>query len=180
MKQALKYWWLVLIKGIIFVLLSFFVFRHPVSALVGLALYIGFSLLATGLLLIITSLSNTKREQWGWQLAEGVIDVLFAFILLSNPEVTATVFPFVVGFWMMVYGVILFSNSFSLKKEGEKSWWMNLITGILTVVFGYFVTSNLIAGAVTITFWIGLGFLFFGLLNVSVAFRMKNLKTTGN
>ena len=41
MKEALKYWWLVLIKGIILVVLSFFIFGHPVSALVGLALYIG-------------------------------------------------------------------------------------------------------------------------------------------
>ncbi len=98
MKEALKNWWLVLIKGIILVLLSFFVFRHPVSALIGLALYIGISLMVTGVLLIITSLSNRNREQWGWQLAEGIIDVLFALILLSNPAVTASVFPFVVGF----------------------------------------------------------------------------------
>ena len=180
MKEVLKNWWLVLIKGIILVLLSFFVFRHPVSALVGLALYIGISLITTGILLIITSLSNRKQEQWGWQLAEGAIDVLFGFILLSNPAITATVFPFVVGFWIMIYGVIIFINSFGLKKDGEKSWWMNLITGILTVIMGYFITFNLVAGAITITFWIGLGFLFFGLLNISIAFRMKKLKSAAN
>ena len=180
MKEALKNWWLVLIKGIILVLLSFFVFRHPVSALIGLALYIGISLMVTGVLLIITSLSNRNREQWGWQLAEGIIDVLFALILLSNPAVTASVFPFVVGFWIMMYGVILFINSFNLKKDGEKSWWMNLITGILTVIIGYFITSNIVVGAFTITFWIGLGILLLGLFNISIAFRMKKLNAEMN
>ncbi len=180
MKKAFKYWWLVLIKGIILILISFFVFRHPVDALVGLTLYIGIGLMVTGILLILTSLANSNREQWGWQLAEGIIDVLFAIILLTNPAVTASVFPFVVGFWIMIYGVIIFSNAFSLKKEGEQSWWMNLITGILTVIIGYFITSNIVFGAFTITFWIGFGLLFFGILNISLAFRMKKLNAAMN
>ena len=176
MKEALKYWWLVLIKGIILVLLSFFIFRHPVSALVGLALYIGVSLMATGVLLIITALSNRKEDdQWGWKLAEGIMDAVFAFILLSNPAITATVFPFVVGFWMIFYGIIIFVGSFSNKKAGDKSWWMNSLGGILNVFVGYIVMNDIIAGAFAITFWIGSGVLIFGIVNISAAFRMKSL-----
>ena len=176
MKEALKYWWLVLIKGIILVVLSFFIFSHPVSALVGLALYIGISLLVTGVLLVITALSNRKADdQWGWKLAEGIMDVVFGFILLSNPAVTATVFPFVVGFWMIFYGIMLFTGSFANKKDGDKNWWINLIGGILNVVVGYIIMNNVIAGALAITFWIGTGVLIFGLVNISAAFRMKSL-----
>ena len=176
MKEALKYWWLVLIKGIILVVLSFFIFGHPVSALVGLAVYIGISLLLTGVLLVVTGLSNRKTDdQWGWKLTEGIVDILFAFILLSNPAITATVFPFVVGFWLIFYGVMLFSGSFSAKKAGDTSWWVNLIGGILTVIVGYIIMTDLIAGALAITFWIGAGFLIFGLVNISIAFRMKRI-----
>ena len=83
MKSILKLWWVVLIKGIILVLLSFFVFKHPVEALVGLALYLGIALLITGIGLIITSIANSKSdENWGWQLTEGIVDVLFALVLL--------------------------------------------------------------------------------------------------
>ena len=113
MKNSMKYWWLVLIKGIILIALSFFIFGHPVSALLGLTLYIGISLLMTGAVLVISAIASRKSEDnWGWKLAEGGIDVIFAFILLSNPAITASVFPFIVGFWMMIYGVILFSGSF--------------------------------------------------------------------
>jgi uncharacterized membrane protein HdeD (DUF308 family) len=181
MKEALKYWWLILIKGIILIVLSFFIFSHPVSALVGLALYIGITLMATGLLLIVTALSNKKaNEQWGWKLTEGILDVLFAVILLSNPAVTATVFPFLVGFWMIFYGIMLFTGSFSAKRAGDGSWWINLVGGILTVIFGYFIMTNILTGAIAITFWIGTGFLLFGLVNISVALRIKKLNAAAN
>ena len=176
MKQVLKYWWLVLIKGIILVALSFFIFGHPVSALVGLALYIGISLMVTGVLLVITGLSNRKEDdQWGWKLAEGIMDVVFAFILLSNPAITATVFPFVVGFWMIFYGIMMFVGSFGNKKDGDKSWWMNLLGGILNVIVGYIIMNDIIAGVFAITFWIGTGVLIFGIVNISAALRMKSL-----
>ena len=178
MKEALKYWWLVLIKGIILILLSFFIFSNPVGTLIGLALYIGIALMITGILLIVTSLSNRKADdQWGWKLTEGIVDVFFAFILLSNPAVTAAVFPFVVGFWMIFYGIMLFVGSFSVKKEGDNSWGISLIGGILTVFFGYIIMSDILTGAIAITFWIGAGFMLFGLINISAAFRMKKLNT---
>ena len=50
MKTLQKLWWFTLLRGIILVLLAFFVFRHPVNALMGVAIYIGISLLITGIL----------------------------------------------------------------------------------------------------------------------------------
>ena len=103
------------------------------------------------------------------------MDVVFAFILLSNPAITATVFPFVVGFWMIFYGIMLFTGSFGNKKAGDKNWWVNLIGGILNVFVGYIIMNDVIAGAFAITFWIGFGVLIFGLVNISAALRMKSL-----
>lgn len=181
MKEALKYWWMVLLKGIILIALSFFVFRHPAGALVGLALYLGIGLLIVGFLLIVFALSVRKEDDdWGWRLTEGILDVIFAVVLLSNPGVTAAVFPFVVGFWMMIYGVMLFSGSFTLKKSGDSNWWMSLLIGILTVLFGYFISANLMAGAIAITTWMGLGFLLVGILNVSASLKMRKLNAAVN
>lgn len=176
MKNSLKNWWLVLLKGIILILLSFSIFGHPISALVGLSLYIGIGLIATGLILIFSSISIRKEDdQWGWKLTEGIVDLIFGYIFLSNPGITATVFPFVVGFWMIFYGIMIFSSSFSAKSAGVSSWWLNLILGILTVILGYMISSNLIIGAVAITTWIGAGFLLFGIVNVSIALDMRKM-----
>lgn len=177
MKETIKNWWLVLIKGIILVILAFFVFQHPVSALVGLALYVGISLLVTGITLVIAALSFRKSSKnWGWRLVEGLMDILFATVLISNPGVTAAVFPFIIGFWIIIYGVIFIADSFHDKKQGASDWWMGLIGGILGVMLGYFVTSNPLAGAITVTFWIGFGFLILGVVNIFASLRLRKLK----
>ena len=179
MKNQLKYWWLILLKGIVFLILSFFVFSHPVSSLVGVALYIGISLLLTGIFMMVMALgSRDTLENWGWRLAEGIIDVIFAIVLLSNPGVTATVLPFVVGFWMMVYGVMMFADAFQVKKSGDQTWWVGILGGLIIVLIGYFITNNLLAGAITITYWIGFGFILAGIINISLSMRMKKLKTS--
>lgn len=114
-------------------------------------------------------------QNWGWRLAEGIIDILFAFILLSNPGITAAVFPFIVGFWIIVYGVIFVADSFNDKKEGASNWWMGLIGGIIGILVGYFITANPLEGAFTVTIWIGLGFLLLGIVNVMLSFRMRKI-----
>lgn len=181
MEKKFKNWWLILIKGIILVLMGFYVFSHPVDALVGLALYVGITLLITGTTLVIAALSFRKASDvWRWRLAEGILDIVFAFVLLSNPAVTAAVFPFVVGFWIMVYGILFIVDSFKDKKEGAGDWWMSLLGGIFGVIIGYFVTSNLVAGAITITFWIGLGFVILGIVNIAASFSMKKIHSAVN
>lgn len=181
MKEKAKNWWLMLIKGIILIVLSFFVFNHPIGSLVGLALYIGIALLFTGITIILASLMVRKYDDnWGWRLAEGIFDVIFAIVLLSNPGITAAIFPFIIGFWMIVYGVMIFVGAFSAKKEGDSNWWMSLIGGILTVMFGWIIMTNILAGAIAITMWIGIALLIFGIINISVSLRLKKLNAAIN
>lgn len=179
MESKLKYWWMILIKGILLILLSLFIFNHPVNALIGLALYIGISLLITGFVILIAAIADRKaNDNWGWQLIEGILDIVFGFVLLTNPDITAAVFPFIVGFWMIVYGIILFAGSFSAKKEGDTSWWMNLLGGVLTIIFGYFIMTNMLVGAIAITIWLAIGILLFGIINISIALRMRKLNAS--
>ena len=71
---------------------------------------------------------------------------------------------------------MLFGGSFKAKKEGDDNWWISLIGGILTVMFGYFIMGDFFAGAVAITIWIGLGLLIFGIINVVVSLKMRKVK----
>lgn len=176
MKNPFKYWWLILIKGILLIVLAFYCFFQPVTALLGLAVYIGISLLVTGVFMFIGALVNHKTdENFGWHLTIGLIDIMFAFVLLTNPVITAAVFPFIVGFWAIVYGIMIFANSFKIKKSGEKNWWMDTLGGILGALMGYLVIANPVIGALSITFWIGMGLLLFGILNIFLSFRIRKI-----
>lgn len=174
MKNPFKHWWLILLKGAIFLILAFIAFFQPASALIGLSIYIGISLLITGLFASTGALINYKTDDnFGWHLSIGLLDILFATILITIPAITAAVFPFIVGFWTLVYGIMMFTNSFKTKKAGDQYWWTETFGGVLTLIIGYLIMINPILGALTITFWIGLGFLIFGALNISLAMRLK-------
>ena len=153
-----------------------YIFFNPVTALIGLTIYIGISLLLTGVFLLTAALvSRNANENWGWGLAEGSIDILFGLVLLTNPSITAAVIPFIIGFWMMLFGVMIFASSFRAKRNGAQNWYISLIGGILTIGIGYLVASNLFIGAVAVTVWFGIGFLIAGLINVSVAMWLRQL-----
>ena len=175
MKELLKNWWVILLKGIILVLLAIYVFQHPVGTLVGIGIYIGIATLVTGIILVFASLSGPKVENWGWRLAEGIVDLIFGFVLLSNPGITAATIPFVVGFWIIFNGIMTFVGSFTAKKEGDAAWGMNMLSGLLMILIGYLITHDFLGGAVVITFWIGLGFLLAGIIAIAVSLRMRKL-----
>ena len=176
MNTLSKHWWVALLKGIILIILAIFVFRHPVGALVGIAIYIGVSLLLTGIIQTIVSVAGEDSvPNWGWGLAGGLFDIFFAIVFLSNPALTAAAIPFVVGFWMIFYGVMAFANSFQVKKEGTANWWLEMIGGLLTIFIGFVISGNLLAGALAITIWMGIGFLLAGIIYVFAAFGLRKL-----
>lgn len=176
MNSLSKNWWIALVKGIILIILAIMVFRHPEDALLGVAIFIGISLLLTGVVQTIVSISSKELGQgWGWGLAGGLLDIFFAIIFLSNPVLTAAAIPFVVGFWMIFYGVMAFANSFQTKKEGNSNWGLELVGGLLTIFVGFIISGNLLAGTLAITIWMGIGFLLAGIVYVIVAFGLKKL-----
>ena len=177
MKTLQKLWWFTLLRGIILVILAFFVFRHPANALLGVAIYIGISLLITGILQTGASIGfRDSFPNWGWILAGGLLDIVFGFVLLSNPALTAASLPFVIGFWIIVSGIMSFADAFQSKKEEAPLWWLGLLSGVLSVVIGYMIMSNLLFGALTITTWMGIGFAIVGIVNIVIGFKLKSLK----
>ena len=177
MNFSSKFWWLATLRGIILIILSFFIFSNPPGALVALALYIGISLLFTGILEIIEAFQiKSLNGDWGWPLFGGILDLLFGIILLSNPGLTAATIPFIVGFWLIVSGIVVFVNSFSAKKAGYSGWFWYLLFGILVVIAGFSIMNNLLLGMFTLTIWMGVGFIMAGLVNLIIGFRLKPRK----
>ncbi len=167
-----KNWWLVMLKGIVLIVLAFIVFNNPGATLLGIALFIGIGLLLTGIAIILIALAGKKEmDNWGWKLAEGMLDVLFGFILIANPEITAVVLPFLIGFWATFYGILLTVGAFSSKKFS----WALLIAGVLTIILGYIIMFNPIVLGLTISIWIGITLLVVGIANVAFAFDIKKL-----
>jgi uncharacterized membrane protein HdeD (DUF308 family) len=139
----------------------------------GISLFLGLGLLLTGIVISIMALAGKKEmDNWGWKLAEGLLDILFGFILIANPEITAVIIPFLIGFWAIFYGILFIAGAFSTEKFN----WALLIGGVLTVIFGNIILFNPIIFGITISIWIGITLLVTGIANIVLAFDIKSLK----
>ena len=176
-KNLLENWWMPLVKGIILLILSILVFGNPEGTILGVSLYISFALLFTGTMLTISAISlRSKINNWGWRLAEGLIDIFIGFILFSNPALTALLVSFMIGFWFMFYGITSLSDSFGLKDAKVSNWWVGLLWGILSIIFGFWIMFRPFAGVITIVTLLGTFFMIAGFFNIIFSLVLRRIK----
>ena len=84
-KQAIRYWWLLLLAGIVLLLTGILVFIFPGRSYLGMSLLFGWVILLAGILEVVISTANrhfiTGR---GWMLAGGIIQIVLGVILIFN------------------------------------------------------------------------------------------------
>ncbi len=176
-KSLFKNWWLLLVRGIILIILSVFVFRNHGASLLGLSIYIGIAYLFSGIISSVGILSYRKEiDHWGWSLASGLFDILFGILFLTKPELTVSFMVLMLGFWFVFYSIVGVMGSIALKGGGVKNWWIDFAGGIMGVVFGFLIILNPFAGAFTIIWILGFALLVIGILNIVAAFLLKSAK----
>ena len=82
-KQAIRYWWLLLLTGIALFIIGLVVFLYPAQSYLGMSLMFGFLIFFSGLFQIILSAGNKHYMTGrGWMLAGGIIEVILGVLLL--------------------------------------------------------------------------------------------------
>lgn len=126
-----------MVRGIIAILFGILVLAVPGVTLLTLVLLFGVYAILDGATNIAHYFSRDKRRS-GWQLAGGIISILAGVVALVWPGVTALSLALVIGAWAMVLGASQIALAFDVKKT-VPHWWVWLITGIVTILFGLFV-----------------------------------------
>ena len=175
-EKIIKYWWVGLILGILFILLGIWVFRTPIESFVALSVFFAVTYLISGVGRIFFSVSNRKEmEGWGWLLAGGLLETLLGLALLANPGVSMIVLAFFVGFWLMFNGISTISTSIDLKKYQKKGWVWILLSGILTTILAFVVLVNPLYAVSFISVFIGLSLIFSGIAQIMISMELRSL-----
>jgi len=176
-KQAVKYWWISLLIGLLAVGLGLWCMATPLSTLVALVLVFAATFFVSGLFEIAFAISNRKLlRNWGWTLASGILDLAFGIILIAMPpEVIALVMAYFVGFWVMFQSVWGIGTAAELQRNGVKGWGWLMALAILGVLMAFIF---IVSPAFTTTFIIALvsiSFIFYGIFRIYYAFRLRSL-----
>lgn len=162
-----------MLRGLVSVLFAGFAFLNPHAAFATLVLALGLFLLVDGATALYLGLRmRGKDADWWMVLLEGVLGVSLGILTFVNPDITAAGVILFVALWCLVTGVFEISTAIRLRKEIDNEWLLG-IAGGLSVALGLLMLFNPTAGALSITLWIGIYALLFGLLLLGLGLRVR-------
>ncbi|EMQ94962.1 HdeD family acid-resistance protein [Xanthomarina gelatinilytica] len=175
-KEAIKHWYIPVLVGLFFVIVSVIVFLSPAGSLLTLSILFALSFLFGGLSEIIFSISNRHQlENWGWSLAFGIITFIVGTSLLIHPALSISVLAFYIGFIILFRSVAAISFALDIKKYGSKNWGVLLALGILGIVFSFILIWNPIFAGMSVVVLVALSFLFTGLFSIYLGLQLRQI-----
>jgi uncharacterized membrane protein HdeD (DUF308 family) len=176
MLEALsRNWGWVALRGVVAVLFGIFAFIWPGITLAALVIVFGAFVLADGILALIAAFKVRDRGKPFWSLViVGLLGVAAGVITFLWPGMTALLLVTFIGAWAFVMGIFEIVAAIRLRKEIEGEWLM-ILSGVLSVLFGLFVFFQPGGGALALIWVIGAYAIFFGVLLIVLAFKLKGM-----
>jgi len=164
-------WWMFLVTGIAWLVISLIVLRFRLASVVAVGVLMGVVfLLGWFSELLIASM----RTRWRW--AHVLMAILFLFAACWS---FASPFG---AFWALatVFGLLLiFRGSLDLvtsiaTREVNPAWWLGMIAGVLEILLGFWVSQQAFpARALLLLIWVGFFALFRGFSDILLAFEVR-------
>ena len=168
-----RYWWMILIRGILAILFGILVFTWPGITLLSLVFVFGFYALADGIANIVTAIGGRReQEHWWLLLLLGLAGVALGVLTFLNPGITALALLFFIAIWAIVTGGLQIVAAIRLRKEIEGEFWLAL-AGAASVGLGVLLIARPGAGALAVLWIIGAYALAFGVILLILAFKAR-------
>jgi uncharacterized membrane protein HdeD (DUF308 family) len=167
-------WWLLLITGVAWIVVSIILLRFDYVSVYSISLLFGFVALAAG----IFEIGAVFMAPGWWKLLNAILALVFivagvlAFVSPGDTfESLAAIFSFVLIF-AGSFDIIM---SISSRREIEV-WWLQLIGGIIELALGFWAAGYYGRSAVLLVAWVAAFALIRGVRDIVSAFRVHGLQ----
>lgn len=175
-KRAIKNWWISLLVGIIAVVVGFICMFTPFATFAAISLLFVCSFFVGGISEIVFALSNKNAiHNWGWTLAMGIIDLLFAIFLLANLDIAPLMLSYFIAFWILIQSIWGIGMAFDLQSVKNSGWGWVLALSILSVFASIILLFQPAIAGLFAAYIISFAFIFYGILRIFLAFKLKTL-----
>jgi uncharacterized membrane protein HdeD (DUF308 family) len=166
-------WWMLLLRGLVAIAFGIVCWVEPGISLASLVLLFGAYSLVDGVLNAWAALEGRAHHEHWWVLfLEGLLGIGIGVLTFIAPAITALALLFYIAIWAIATGVLEIVAAIRLRKEIQNEWLL-ILAGLASVVFGTLLMAQPAAGALALLWLIAAYAIFFGVLLVVLAFKVR-------
>ena len=165
-------WWLFLITGIAWLIISVMVLRFNPASINTVGILIGVLFLLAGFNeFMIASVGH----HWRWaHILLGIFFIIGAIWAFARPFNAFWALASVLGLLLIFKGTLDIIAAI-MTKEVNPSWWLGLVTGILELVLGFWASQqDFPARGALLLLWVGFFALFRGISEIVIGFELRS------
>jgi uncharacterized membrane protein HdeD (DUF308 family) len=167
-----KWWWLLLITGILWIFIGLFVLGADFDSAVLIGYLVAFWLIFAG---VAEFMQVGMTMGWKWvHVVFGVILVIGGVMALTAPFQTFTVLAALIGFFLVLKGTFDFVTAIVARDELDL-WWLTLLAGIFEFMLGIWAMGYPGRSAALLILWIGIGAIVRGIAEIVAAFQVRKV-----
>ena len=150
--EAARHWWIHIVAGVLWILFGWVVLSFDYTTVWSVAVFVGFGLLAGGVMSIVIGLDAAS---WRWlHITFGIISILAGLLALLWPGQTFLVLAAIVGWYVMLTGVLDLVVAIATRGENDM-WWLQLTLGIAQIVIGFWAIGYAGRSIALLVVWVG-------------------------
>ena len=173
MTSLAKYWWLLVLRGLLAILFGLTAFLWPGLTLLVLVIMFGIYAVADGVVAIITGLTRARNtSRWWVFLLEGLVDIAAGVVALIWPGLATAVLLGVIAGWAIITGVFEIAAAIRLRREINNEWLL-MLGGLLSIVFGILLVLRPGAAGLALMWMMGAYAVVFGVVLIALGFRLR-------
>ena len=167
-------WWMFLVTGIAWLVISLIVLRFRVSSVVAIGVLMGVVFLGGWFSeLLIASI----RSRWRWaHVAMGIVFLFAACWSFASPFGAFWALATIFGLLLIFRGSLDLVTSIS-ARDINPAWWLGMTAGVLEILLGFWVSQQEFpARALLLLIWVGFFALFRGFSDILLAFEVHGAR----
>jgi len=169
-----KYWWVFLIAGVAWLIMSLIVFRMELSTVYAISILFGIIAIAAG----VDEFLSFGAVHGGWKWLHGILGVIFVvagIVAFANPDWTFLALASIIGWWFLFKGTFDVIAAFALKHENDL-WWVRLIVGVIELGLAFWVAGDFNEQVILLVVYVGVMCLSKGITDIILAFSLRGVQ----
>lgn len=114
--------------------------------------------------------TQNNRKSLGWSIALGILLIILGLLAIVFPIIATALVTIALGWIFLIGGILRTIYAFQTRSGG---FWLKLLLGILYIITGISLLSNIIGGAISLTLALGILIFIEGVFEVSLAFQLR-------